>query len=236
MFHDGFEDVFHAEAAFGADQQRVVRRNGEDVFDLLLGVIGLRGGQIDFIDHGNDGEIVARGEEGIRHGLRFHSLARVDHQQRAFARGKRARNFVGKIDVSGRIDQIQAVLVAIRRTVMQTDAFGLDGDAALAFEVHRIEQLGGHFALADGASEFEEAVGQRGLTVVDVRDDAEIADETRIHGYSCECATVPSDPPSRRRALHSLRLGSFCFLDERGDVVVERFQRAAWAYTMWPDS
>ncbi len=193
-FHDGFEDIFHAQAAFGADQQRVVRRNREDVFDLLFRVIGLRGGQVDFIDHGNDGEIVARGEERIRDGLRFHSLARVDYQQRALARGKRAGDFVGKIDVAGRVDQIEAVLVAVVGAVMQADAFGLDGDAALALEVHGIEQLSGHFALGDGAGQLQQAVGQRGFTVVDVRDDAEIPDEKRIHGFSCECATVPSAP------------------------------------------
>ena len=105
--------VFHAEAAFGADQQRVVRRNRQHIFDLLFGLIGLRGGQIDFVDHGNDGEIVLRREKRVGDGLRLHALARVHHQQRAFAGGKRARNFVGKIDVAGRVDQVELVLVAV---------------------------------------------------------------------------------------------------------------------------
>ena len=89
--HDGFQHRFHAEAALGADQERVGRGNRQDIFDLLLRLVGLRGGEIDLVDDGNDREIVLRREERVGDGLRFDALARVHHQQRAFARGKRAR-------------------------------------------------------------------------------------------------------------------------------------------------
>ena len=52
----------------------------------------------------------------------------------------------------------------------------LDGDAALALEVHRVEHLRLHLARLEGAGDLEKAVGQRRLAVVDVRDDREIAD------------------------------------------------------------
>src|SRR5258706_2956244 len=64
---------------------------------------------------------------------------------------------------------------------MQADAFCFDGDAALALEVHGIEDLFVHFALGQGASHFEQAVGERGFAVVDVRDDAEISNELGVH-------------------------------------------------------
>ena len=186
--------------------------NRQHVFDLLLHVLGLRGGQIDFVDHGNDGEVVARGEKRVGDGLRFDALARVHDQQRAFAGGKRARDFVGKIHVAGRVDQVQAVFVAVARRVVQADAFGLDGDAALALEVHGVEHLRGHFALAERAGQLEQAVGQRGFAVVDVRDDAEIPDELGIHGFSCDsrrrtrCALGARPPrPSNYRVCHSLQ-------------------------------
>ena len=38
-----------------------------------------------------------------------------------------------------------------------------------------------HLALADGAGELEQPVGQRGLAVVDVGDDAEVADAGLVH-------------------------------------------------------
>ena len=59
---------------------------------------------------------------------------------------------------------------------------GLDGDAALALQVHGVEHLLHHFALGEGAGDLEQPVGQRGLAVVDVRNDREIADEFAIHG------------------------------------------------------
>ncbi len=179
--HNGFEDLFHAEAALGADQQRVGGGNGQYIFDLFFHVIGLRGGQVDFVDHRKNGEVVSGGEKRVRHGLRFHALARVHHQQRAFARGERAGNFVGKIDVARGVDQVQAIDVAVLRGVMQANAFGLDGDAALALQVHGIEHLLVHLALGEGAGHFQQPVGKGGFAVIDVRDDTKIAYELGVH-------------------------------------------------------
>ncbi len=179
--HDRFEDVFHAETAFRADHQRVVRGNGENTFDLLFYEIGLRSGQIDFVDDRKNGEIVSSREKGVRDGLRLHALAGVDHQQCAFAGGKRARHFIGKIDVAGRVDQIQLVGVSVFRFVMQANAFGFDGDAALAFQVHGIEHLLVHFALRQCAGHLQQAIGKRGFAVIDMRDDTKIADELWVH-------------------------------------------------------
>src|SRR5208337_31461 len=139
--YDGLKHIFHADAAFCADQQGIFGGNGQHGFNLFLDDVGLRGGQVDFVDDGNDGEVVAGGEKGVRHGLRFDAVAGVHHQQNAFAGGKRAGNFVGKIHVARCIDQIQAIGVAILGLVVQPDAFRLDGDAALALQVHRIEHL-----------------------------------------------------------------------------------------------
>ncbi len=193
--HDRFQHVRHAETAFRADGQGVVGGNRQHVFDLLFDVLRLRGGQIDLVDHRNDREIVPRREERVGDGLRFDALARVDHEQRAFAGGKRARNFVGEIDVAGRVDQIQLVLVAVLRGVVQANALGLDGDAALALEVHRVEHLRLHLALAERAGKLQQAVGQRGLAVVDVRDDAEIPDVLGIHGLLCCSAGAAMSVP-----------------------------------------
>ena len=60
---------------------------------------------------------------------------------------------------------------------MQRDALRLDGDAALALELHGVEHLGLHLAGFEAAAELDEAVGQRGLAVIDVRDDRKVADQ-----------------------------------------------------------
>jgi hypothetical protein len=61
-----------------------------------------------------------------------------------------------------------------------------------------------HFALGERAGEFQQAVGQRGFAVVNVRNDAEIADVLGIHVSLCECAAPAS-------VLHALRAGDAPF-------------------------
>jgi len=64
---------------------------------------------------------------------------------------------------------------------VQANAFCFDGDAALALEIHRVKDLFVHFALRQRAGHFEQAVSERGFAVVDMRDDAEIPYELRVH-------------------------------------------------------
>ena len=155
-------------------------------------------------------QIVPRRQKRVGHRLRFHALAGVHHQQRAFAGRKRPRNFVGKIHVPRRIDQVQPVFVAVPRLVVQPNALGLDGDAALALQIHRVEHLRGHLALAQRAGQFQQAVGQRRLAVVDVRNDAEISDVLGIHGlFSGGAAPVAAMRRRLVRANHAFQTSEF---------------------------
>ena len=43
-----------------------------------------------------------------------------------------------KIDVARRVNKIQQVVLAIRSAVVECDRVALNGDAAFAFDVHRI--------------------------------------------------------------------------------------------------
>jgi len=114
--------------------------------------------------------------------LGLDALARVDDEQRALAGGQAARHLVGKIDVAGRVDQVQDVGLAVLGPVPQSHRVLLDRDAALALEVHRIEELVLSLAIADRPRPLEQAVRERGFPVIDVRDDAEVADERGFHG------------------------------------------------------
>ena len=64
------------------------------------------GGQVYLVDDGKNLEIMLEGEIHVRKGLRLNALRGVDEQQRAFARGDRARNLIGKVHVAGRVDEI----------------------------------------------------------------------------------------------------------------------------------
>ena len=52
----------------------------------------------------------------------------------------------------------------------------LDRDAALALEIHLVEELLLHLAHLHGLGQLQQTIGQRGLAMVDMGDDAEIAD------------------------------------------------------------
>ena len=175
--HDGFEHVGDALAGLGADEDGVGGIEADGAFDHFFGARNVGALQIDLVDDGNDFEAVIDGEIGIGQRLGFDSLRGVDDEQRAFAGGQRARDFVGKIHVAGSVDQVELVGLAVVRGVHHADGVGLDGDAALAFEVHGVEDLGLHFARGERSGELQQAVGERGFAVVDVRDDREIADE-----------------------------------------------------------
>src|SRR5437899_3876301 len=171
------EHVFHADAAFRADHEGIGGGNGEHIFDLLLDEIGLGGGQVNLINDRENGEVVGSGEKGVGDGLGFNALAGVHHQQGAFTSGKRAGDFVREIHVTRGINKVQAIGVAVFGGVVKADAFGLNGDAALALQVHGVQHLLVHLALGESAGHFEQAVGKGGLAVVNVRDDTEIAYE-----------------------------------------------------------
>jgi hypothetical protein len=83
--------------------------------------------------------------------------------------------------VPGRIDQVQSVGVPVLRLVVQPDALSFDGDATLALQVHGVKHLRMHLPLSKRAGHLQQAIGQRGFAVVDVRDDTEIAYELRVH-------------------------------------------------------
>ncbi len=67
------------------------------------------------------------------------------------------------------------------RAVVEADGVRLDGDAALALKVHVVQNLRLHVAPGDGARQLQQPVGQRGLAVVDVRDDGKVPDAIWLH-------------------------------------------------------
>ena len=146
--------------------------------------------------------------------LRFDALRRVDDQQRAFAGGERARHLVGEVDVAGRVDQVELVGLAVARLVAQRRGLRLDGDAALALEVHRVEHLRLHLALGQAAAALDEAIGERRLAVVDVRDDGEVADvaawrsEKQRGTAKCPSVAMPAAVACVGRRLNFSRLST----------------------------
>ena len=81
-----------------------------------------------------------------------------------------------EVDVTGRVDEVELIDEPVLRLEVELDGLRLDRDAALALEIHRVEHLVRHLARRDRAALLQDAIGERGLPVIDVRDDREVAD------------------------------------------------------------
>ena len=112
----------------------------------------------------------------VRQRLRLDPLARVDHQERALACGERPRHLVGEVDVAGRVHEVEDIGLAVLGPVFEPHRLRLDGDAALALDVHGIEHLLDHVALRHRPGLLDEPVGERRLAMVDMGDDREVSD------------------------------------------------------------
>ena len=171
---DGFEHVLDPDARFGGGEDGFGSVEADDLLDLLLDAFGLGRGEVDLVDDGDDFVVVLDRLVDIGERLRLDPLRGIDDQQRALACGEAARNFIGEVDVAGRVHQVELVGLAILRGVIEAHCLGLDGDAALALNVHIIKDLLAHLALGEAAAMLDQAIGKRRLAMVDMRDNAEV--------------------------------------------------------------
>ena len=96
--------------------------------------------------------------------------------------------------MAGRVDQVVLVLLAIVPAIGHARGGGLDGDSALALQIHGVEHLVFHGAHGDRARHLQEAIGERRLAMVDVGNDAEVADAGLIHSLRVWAAGIASLP------------------------------------------
>src|SRR5699024_12292495 len=93
-------------------------------------------------------------------------------------------DLVGKVHMARGVDQVQLIGLAVPGGVVHGDGPGLDGDAAFPLDVHIVQDLVGHGPLVHALGQLQDAVGQGGFAVADVRGDADMADVLVCHGSS----------------------------------------------------
>jgi hypothetical protein len=179
--NDRFKDLRHVVAGLGAHAQGILRGDADHVLDLLDRLDRIGRGQVDLVQHRDHFHALLDRGVAVRDGLGFDALRGVDHEHRALAGRERAAHLVGKVDVPRSVDQVQQIDFPRTGLVLEGRGLGLDRNAALALEVHRVEHLLGHLALGKAAAHLDEPVGERRLAVVDVRDDREVADAALGH-------------------------------------------------------
>ena len=172
---DRLEDLRHAGPLLGGREDHLLARHREHVLQLLDDDVGLGGGQVDLVEDRDDRQALAQREVDVGQRLGLDALGGVHDEDRALARLQAAADLVGEVDVAGRVDEVEPVGEAVEGRVLEADGPRLDRDPLLALEVHRVEDLAHHLAAFDRVRQLEQPVRERGLAVIDMRDDREVA-------------------------------------------------------------
>ena len=143
----------------------------EEVVHLVQHFLGTRICPIDLVQDDNRGkpafERLAQDEPRLRQGA-FRCVHQqhdpVDHRERAF-------DLAPEVRMARRVDDIDQVVAKPHGGVL-----GEDGDAAFALEIGVVHHALGNLLIgAERAALPQQCVDERGLAVIDVRDDREIA-------------------------------------------------------------
>ncbi len=126
-------------------------------------------------------ELEALAEDEAR--LRQRPLGGVDEQERAVGHEQRALDLAAEVGVAGGVDDVDLAAVPSAAAPAHARVLREDRDAALALEIVRVHHaLGEDLVRAEGAGLPEHVVDERGLAVVDVGDDGDVADGVRTRG------------------------------------------------------
>ncbi len=173
---DRFQDLGDSDAGLGGREDGVVGGQADDVLDLLADLVDVGGGEVDLVDDGDDLMVVLDRLVDVGQSLRLDPLGGVDDEQGALAGGEAPADLVGEVDMARRVHQVQDIILAVLRAVVEPHRLRLDRDPALLLDLHIVEHLAGHLALGEAAGRLDQPVGERALPVIDVSYDTKISD------------------------------------------------------------
>ena len=165
------------------------RLRAEPLDDVLQALIEIRADLVHLVGEDDARDLVLVALPPDRLGLRLHALVGIEHADRAVEHAQGSLDLDGEIDVAGRVDDVQPLVVPERGGRGRRD-----GDAAFLLLLHEIHGRGAvmHLAhLVALAGVIEDPLGRRGLAGIDVRHDAEIAvvlDGVRAGHRVCPCS------------------------------------------------
>jgi hypothetical protein len=134
---------------------------------------------------------------GDEAGLRHRAFVGIDEQEHRIDHAEHALDLATEVGVAGGVDDVDARALPRHRGALREDR-----DAAFALEVVRVHRpFGDDLTRAEGSGLLEQAVDQRGLSVVDVRDDRDVSksrdwpyDPTRGDGRNNQRRSGPRRP------------------------------------------
>ncbi len=157
---------------------RVVGAEVEHELEHLVDdLVRARAGTVDLVDDDHRLEPVL--ERVLEHEarLRHRALESVDDEQAPVGHLQDALDLAAEVGVARGVDDVDLGVVVADR-----DVLGEDRDAALALLVVGVEHaLGDLLVVSEYVGRLEEPVDQRGLAVVDVGDDGDVANVVLPH-------------------------------------------------------
>ena len=172
LHRDEIDDAL--EVALGADRQLDRHRLGAEAVDHRLHALHeVRAGAVHLVDVGDPRDVVLVGLAPHGLGLGLDACDRVEQRNRTVEHAQRALDLDGEVDVTGRVDDVDAMALPLCG-----GGGGGDRDAALLLLFHPVHRGRAVVNLADlvGATGVvEDALGRRRLAGVDVRHDPDIA-------------------------------------------------------------
>src|SRR6185437_5732386 len=194
VFRDGFEQRRHVARTHVGFESRVTVQRGrvhdreiellfagaeavEQVKGLIDDPVRTRAGTIHLVHHHDRLEAHLERLLGHEAGLRHRAIHRIDQDQHRIDHRQHALDFAAEVGVSGGVDDVDPPFFAARIGPADRGVLGKDGDAALALQVVAVHHAVGHGgAFRQGAGLLQKLVDQRGLAVVDVGDDRDVAE------------------------------------------------------------
>jgi hypothetical protein len=131
---------------------------------------------VHLVDHEDDRQPALERLAQHEPGLRQRPLAGVHEQEYTVHHGQSALHLAAEIGVARGVDDVDRHAGLARGYVAHRGVLGQDRDALLPLQVHRVEHAIGHLgARMPCAGLPQHGVDQRGLAVVDVGDDRDVA-------------------------------------------------------------
>ena len=153
---------------------------------------------VNFVDDNN--RVQAQGQRflGDKAGLRHGAFNRIHQQQHAIDHPQNTFDFAAKVSVAGRIDNVDVHAVVFHGSIL-----GKNGNAALFFQIIRVHDSFGQLLMCSKRPGLaKELVNQRGLAVVNVGNNGNVANSA-AHGGTRIKKARHSNSPANRISLHS---------------------------------
>ena len=172
---DPLQHFLHIEAGLGRDPGSIQRRNSDDIFDLMGNPLRIGSGKVDLVDDRHNLQVVFQCQIGIGKGLGFDALGGIHHQHRSFTGCQRPGYLIVEVHMTGSINEIEGVILAVLGMIAQIHRPGLDGNAPLPLNIHIVQQLIFHIPAGNRFGVLQNPVRQSGFAVVNVCDYRKIA-------------------------------------------------------------